>query len=113
MADCVVDKNVEASGGIDRWSVGVFAATGTQVPQACLRTCLSGSTDLARTHGCAMIRALVDRTRSADAASPVTAPRVCDRGYSVTWTDGQGTGGPDVLVLRAQAAGEEVAPRKS
>lgn len=79
------------------------------MPAACVRNCLRGNPDLARTHGCALIRLLAVRQRMhAPAPLPpeVDVPEVCERGYKLWLTPSNDTSEPDVLVLRRSAEGD-------
>lgn len=67
---------------------GHFSATGCQLPAACLEHCLQGDPVLAVTHGCAMVRRLVQLANQgpnhpapAEELGQVSA--VCEQGYGV------------------------------
>jgi len=102
------------------WSIGVFSASGSQVPGACLHHCLHGDPRLAGTHGCAMVRQLDRRWKGDNGATnastfpsalPVKTAAMCDKGYVVSLQSAEEIGQPDVLVLRpGQESVDEVKP---
>jgi len=86
------------------WSAGCFSPTGCQFPAACLEHCLDGNADLARSHGCEMIRRMAhpDTSRS-DAAEH---PGICEKGYAVSLYPSGADEEPTVLILYPIPAAE-------
>jgi HD-GYP domain-containing protein (c-di-GMP phosphodiesterase class II) len=85
-------------------SVGTFHSSGNQLPATCLRLCLQEDPGLACSHGCDLLRRLIERASRRQTAMGApdeigTVPAVCDQGARVSLSLSTDEVQPDVLVL--------------